>query len=483
MLSKIKELVSSPADLIAVYLFTVYHYVRFNVGWPARKFYLTVVFLIAMVWELILLIRKCRSICFRTDAVSLISVALGVSIVLTAVFSKYGYRAYDPNNSEEGAVIWCVYLAVFLLFRREYVPKKSHLTLFLISGYVECLLIIINACVHNLFGRNASLYGNLNIVGQAMSVFYTVNLMMLADEDDRSMCLIHYILAFFFTLGLILSRSDNTLLCMATLLGVLPFLRTVTVDLLKKLIKLAALLLFSFAVMHFAVRLPVFQSNSSLSCVLLDLSKNLSPVLTVSSGCALFALQAFIGGEGSLFRLTKALRAAIILIIIMVTVCFLLSNFAGVSLGRADHIFRIDDSWGTKRGFLWRFSLLTFREYATPLQKLFGAGMNSSPYFVWDFHPEIIGPMFFTPHNFILQWLLEGGLIGLCLFCLFCFFSMKDALKRGGCRALALCGVAVILSGWLVTVPSPDITPFFIVFLAVCSAPSQKTEEPEALSR
>lgn len=479
MLSKARHIISSPADLIAVYLFTVYHYVRLNSGWPARKFYLTVIFLLAAVWEVIRLIRSHQLPHLRLDAMSCITLLLGVSIVLPAVFSKYGYLAYDPKHLEEGAVIWCVYLAIFLLFRKEYVPKKAHLLMLLISGYIECLLVIIHSCVYNIYGANASCYGNPNLLGLGMSIVYALNLLMLADEQDRTMCLIHYILAFFFSIGMILSRSDNTLLCIAALLGILPFLRRITADLLKKLLRLVSVLLLSMAVVHLLVLLPSFQGNKT-GCVLLALSWRFSPLLTTAAGLLIFVFQMLISEGNHLLRLTQILRVCVIVLMILVMICLLLANFAGVSFGVADKIFRINDAWGTGRGRIWRVCLFAFREFATPLQKLFGTGINSTPYFTYDFIPKIVNTMkayYCTPHNFLLQWLMEGGVIGLVLFCGFCFMALRNGLKRNECCQMLAAGVVtVILAGWLVTVHSPDITPYFIVFLAICAAPEKSGE-------
>lgn len=475
MLSRIKKIISCPADLIAVYLFTVYPYVRFNTGWPARKFYLTVVFLIAMLWELIRLIRRRDLACLRADGVSVLSLALGASLCLTAVFSKYGYLACDPKHSEEGAVIWCVYIAIFLLFRRQYAPKRSHLLLFLLSGYVQCLLVIINLCVYNLFGPNCSLYGNYNILGSAMSLFYALNLFMLTDEDDKTVRFIHYVLAFFFSVGLILCRSDNTLLCVAAMLGVLPFLKKITAAVLKKLLKLAGLVFLAMAAVHLLAFLPAYE-RGGLASTLLSLALGLSPVLTGALGILLFALQALLPKDAPLPRLTKSLRIAVIGILLLVTVCLILVNCFGISFGPADSILLLDDSWGTRRGQIWRFCLRTYREFSTPLQKVFGAGINSTPYLTWDFMPELANG-YCTAHNIFIQWLLEGGIIGLLLFCLFLFFSLKGCLKSGNkYKALALGMVTVILASSAVTAASPDITPFLFVFLSLCAAKEKSAE-------
>ena len=142
-----------------------------------------------------------------------------------------------------------------------------------------------------------------------------------------------------------------------------------------------------------------------------------------------------------------------------------------------DYLLRIafDDYWGSERGQIWRICLLAFLKFATPLQKLFGTGINSTPFFTWDYDPKNVSTMlanYCTPHNFLLQWLIEGGIFGLGLFCLFCFLALKVAFKcKSIYHLLSSVMVIVILAGWLVTVHSPDITPYFIVFLAICAAP------------
>ena len=486
MLSKIRNLISSPADLIALYLFTIYHYVRCNIGWPARKFYLTAICIIAFGWELIRLvrsrrlIRERRPIRSRPDRITLITLLLGASIILTAVFSPYGKWAYDPDNVEEGALIWTVYLFIFLLMREEYHPKKAHLILYLISGYIECFLVIINNCIINIFGNNIAIYGNPNLLGLGMALLYSLNLFMLINESDPSTCLIHYILAFFFSIGLILCRSDNTLLCIMTLLALLPFLLQITADRLKKLLILSALLLLGMAAVHLLSKLP-YKSQYSVTCLLMDLSLKISPVLTAASGIVFLVIQALIPQKCSFPRLTKNLRISVIVILSVLVVGIVLANVAGVSFGAANRILRIDDSWGTSRGYVWRCCLHAFGNFATPLQKIFGTGINSTPYFTWDHIREMVATLpqnFCTPHNFLIQSLLEGGILGLILICLFIYLPLQNGIKHKNCsKTLSAAMAAVILAGLLVTVPSPDITPYLIVFLAVCAAKPEKDQQ------
>lgn len=483
MFSRVRCIVSSPSDLIAAYLFTVYHYVRYSAGWQARKFYLTVVFLIALIWEAIRLIRNHRFPRISLDTISIITLLLGISIVLTTAFSDYAYMNDDRYYPEEGTVIWCVYLAMFLLFRREYVPKKIHFLLFLVSGWIECILVIINTCFYDLFGLNSSVYGNYNLLGMGMSLMYALNLLLIVEEKNVKICIFHYILAFFYSIGLIFSRSENALLCLAALVGILPFVKIITSDLLKKMLRLAALILFAMAAVNLLSRFPTYRQEIRNSCVLLRLSLRLYPALTFAFGLVFFGLQMLIPENSPFPDLTKFFRGCVIVFLLVIVISFLIVNLFGISFGVLDEMLRIDDSWGSLRGLVWRVCILTFRNYTTPLQKLFGIGINSTPYFTWDYYPDLIGIMnqrYCTPHNFIIQWLMEGGFFGLTLFVLFCILPLKECFTRSGSFIrLSLVMVTVILAGSLVTVPSPDITPYFIVFLAICASSVKAENEAE----
>lgn len=479
MRQKLKSFISSPADLLVLYIFSLFQFLDFGYSWSRRKLCLILVFCFVLLWQLIIfLVRRrehplCRPGWFGSTELAVL--ILLADIIIAPSLSWYGDHALDYQYPEEGVIIWAAYLFIFLLLKKTYRPKKSHLLVFLLCGYVECLLVLINTCAYSLFGyhSHASNFANYNMLAMAVTMYYAVNTALLLDEKDSSQRMLHWFFAFFFSIGLIFSRSDSVLLSMAVFIFSLPFLRRITAGTFRRLLRLLSLLLFAMCAVHLLSFLPTYRTDIKASGLLLVWSLRL-PVWVPAAGGCLFLLLSFLPSDEEK-DLTKPVRrcagilpSAAVLFVVFVSV-------SGAVLGeKAANVFSLSGSWGTGRGKIWEACLGVYSGYYTFLEKLIGTGLNtvrpnitySSPKYV-----NIINEGYLYAHNFLLQWLLEGGIVGLLCFLYICYFSLRSAVRKGSRLSLvAVFTVITYLAGMLVTINTPDITPFFIVFLGICAA-------------
>lgn len=142
----------------------------------------------------------------------------------------------------------------------------------------------------------------------------------------------------------------------------------------------------------------------------------------------------------------------ILLVMLLCTAAAVLLVNSGVIAGQENGIvqmLRLDDSWGSGRGYVWIRSVRIFRDFPL-VQKLFGCGINCFSYVMRDVYLEEmrqqLSVVFIDAHNEYLQMLLSTGLVGFVGY----FGMIGFLLKRSIClvkkQESALLGIAGIMA-------------------------------------
>ena len=136
-------------------------------------------------------------------------------------------------------------------------------------------------------------------------------------------------------------------------------------------------------------------------------------------------------------------------------------------------IFPLEDSFGTNRGYIWKRTLLNFKEL--PLwQKLFGYGPNCfyqslQQRFGAEMH-ELFDSPFLDAHNEALQILAITGILGLASYLGMQLSLLASCLRKCRLDGIFLAGsvgiTAYLLQG-LVNNPSIFTLPPFFLFLGI----------------
>lgn len=146
-----------------------------------------------------------------------------------------------------------------------------------------------------------------------------------------------------------------------------------------------------------------------------------------------------------------------------------------VPLDGALAYLRMDDYWGTFRGFIWKKTVSLYAGLPL-LQKLFGIGPDClKALLVKNCYNEMVrltGILFDNAHNEYLQYLITTGALGLCGYLLMLGGALRSLWQRVqtdpmllGC-ALALCAHCVQA---FFNIAQPETTPAVFLLLALCS--------------
>lgn len=140
-----------------------------------------------------------------------------------------------------------------------------------------------------------------------------------------------------------------------------------------------------------------------------------------------------------------------------------------VEVGTLASFLRLNDSWGTYRGFAWSRSLQAYGELPI-IQKIVGVGPDTMRRVLTPFRDAQIEAaahgQFENCHNEYLQYLLTTGIMGLIGFITFIAGSIMDAYKHradtGAFTFLISLGVYAVLCAVNVNQPVTVVQLFFI---------------------
>ncbi len=161
----------------------------------------------------------------------------------------------------------------------------------------------------------------------------------------------------------------------------------------------------------------------------------------------------------------------------------LLAVAATGALMAAISIVPLEDSFGSNRGYIWKRTILNFRE-SHLLQKLFGCGPNCFLPFMEEKYGAEMRRLFVSPfadaHNEFLQFLTVAGIFGAASYMGIQISVFVSCLKRRRQEAISIlgcAGVAAYMLQALVNNPSVIITPLYFIFLGIIRSKIGKKSE------
>lgn len=146
-------------------------------------------------------------------------------------------------------------------------------------------------------------------------------------------------------------------------------------------------------------------------------------------------------------------------------------------------LLRIDDRWGTNRGFMWRRSADIFAQ-ASLLEKLFGTGPDTFYYAFRPYFGELskLGDgSTNAAHNEYINYLITVGVLGLVCYLVAVIGAVvkgfkgakEDPVRTAACAAVISCAAQA-----LVNIAQPITMPLFILFLALCAGNRKPVTAP-----
>ena len=152
---------------------------------------------------------------------------------------------------------------------------------------------------------------------------------------------------------------------------------------------------------------------------------------------------------------------------------------------KAGHVFKIDDSWGNYRGYVWKRLAESYRDFPL-INKIFGYGNESVKTIMIDgYYDEMmntVGVVYDNAHNEYLQYLVTTGIVGAVAYIgliASAFVSMIRCAFGGDDRDLCECtAIALGIAGYatqaLFNLNQSLTTPYIFLLAAMAAGICRK---------
>lgn len=446
-------------------------------------------------------LKKMRTALSFADWSLLLFLAVGI---VSTMQSDYVFEAFWGNEGRyTGLFLHLIYGIGFFLVSRLYRAKDQHMYMFLLVAMAAMLFGITDFFQMDLlrFKENISLYdrytfmstfGNINTYVTYVGIVFGCLSVLFAREKKSWKAAVYYVGYLVSALAMIMTNSDNVILAMGVVFGLLPlavFWKRRGIE--RYFWELAGFCVCAWTVGQISTAMegqviPIYGFFGVLTHM-----KALLPAaavcLAIGVGIHLRGKKDALHPDGELGK-RYVLAWGIFLILCTAAGLFVLydANQGGnaARYGALSSYLHFSDGWGTYRGLIWRITLEAYEKQ--PIRhKLWGYGLDTFGLLVYPYRGEtreITGQVFDSAHNEYLQYLVTIGPIGLLAYVSFFTSALKKLLKsafeQDWCLAIVF-GVGCYLAQAILTINLPLVTPIMWMLLAVGMARArQDTKDP-----
>lgn len=436
-------------------------------------------------------LRRKKKIVFAPDWAMVVFVSISV---ISTFQSEYFYESFWGNEGRYcGLFLTLLYGVSYFLVTRTLQFKHWHLDAFLASGFISCMIGILQYFRFNPFGLKtglslrdyrmfASTFGNINSYTSYLALTVGVGAVLFCVEERIWKKQFYLLSVAISLLALITGISDNAYLTLIALMGLLP--------------------LYLFTNLRGVKQYALICSVLSTELVAIDWVNNAFPshvigiegLFEVISGFAglsyltavfwmltvvLYALDMKNKNSLAVSKATYQGRwiwLGILVAVIMVMCGILVDvNFLGngARYGSLEKYLLITDDWGTHRWYIWRLAMNSFREF--PLHhKIFGYGPDTFGIInVYNYLSETVSryyEKYDSAHNEYIQYLVTIGFAGLIAYVMLLGTSLIKMISAA-VKSPAIMGIVFAVGCYsvqaFVNISVPIVAPIMMTLLMV----------------
>lgn len=432
---------------------------------------------------------------------------LGFLVVcgISTLLSEYGMEAVTGSEGRDcGLILMSVYVLCYFLFSRYTKYKELPFHLFIIAACVICIIAILHEFYIDPFkilvrikaeqqDTFITTIGNKNLFSCFVCVALPVTAAMLTMAKSKASTVFYCVTSGICFMGLLVSDSDSGYFGFAALMAVLFVYACGNADRMFKYF----LGIFSMLLSCKALRL--------VSYIFKDKMKPLDkiPMFFIFNNKLYILIALAAVGAAAFYMLRRKyedkhtpkwvqLAAGIFVGLCAAAVLFVFIYFSFIDkttdLGSLTKYLRLDDKWGTHRGYAWIRSIILFKDGGLK-NILVGTGPDTFGQVIKAVYRDDMikrhGKVFDTAHNEYLQYLLTIGILGLLSYMLALVSLIVRCIKRCRNNTALIMVVAVIVSYCaqaLFNLATPIVTPYIFIFFGIGEAYVRRIELIEKAS-
>lgn len=466
----------------------------FNIRHDRYYFFLVVSAALLLFWGITILGGD------RENSIGKLSVADWAMLSFLAVCTLSTVFSVNPEKAllgtagrNNGLLLMAIYVGIYFVVSRNGRPGPvAFAALGVVSAFVSLVAILnffsldplkmvkaLNAADQKVF---FSTIGNKNLLSGYLCITLPVLAVLFVEDDRKWLRKLAFICLVPGFAALLAADSDSGLLGLG-IFAVLYLVRYIRQPgRLKRFLLVLTVMLLSARILLLPLAvIPQLQTKSISQLQLFFVRGNASLGLLLLMAVST-ALMYFLDYKKPDLELPKAVHITLASLVVvgLLTVIgamvYLTAN-SDVPLTGFGTYLRLNDTWGTNRGFMWRRTLDIFGDFNL-WRKLFGSGPDTFYYMFQPYFPEL--NKYWTSstnaaHNEYLNYMITVGVLGAAAY--------TTALISGAVRGIrernqnpmgAVYCAAVICYGAqaLVSIAQPITTPLLIIFLALSTGAS-----------
>ncbi len=439
------------------------------------------------------------------------AVILAAGILIATVFSANPQESWQGLEGRKlGAIVWLLCIAMYLILGRYLKLGKWTAWVFLAANIVVCLLASLNfwgidplKMYENLaaeqYGSFISTIGNVNACSSYLCMTIPAGIALYAVAKDkylRAASGVFLILAFY---AGYCAHSESFLLGCGVSFLVLLWFSLRNHERMLRLLEICGFLWIASVVMKVMILIAGTTEFFSYMYVLLRKDKLqygllLNGYLLAAEGILLAGALFFVwnrkkSGKELPYDLIKKIVfiivAVVAAIVIVAVIAANLKQSAWEGALSALERLRLQDSWGSSRGYIWRMTVAAWLDL--PLwDKITGYGLNYYHMFIQQYGGTAVseyfeGALLVDAHNELLQILTTMGVVGTIGYFGLLISTIVKSAKKIALRPSLLLGIIVVCSYMaqgLVNNPTVFLTPYLFLMLGMIKS-MEKTENVE----
>ena len=413
-----------------------------------------------------------------------------VSVVST-VLSEYGMEAVTGSEGRDsGLIIMLGYVLCYFVVSRYYKYHKIPYDIFVISSAIIVIIAILHEFYidpFNLLTEIAenqqnifiSTFGNINIFSCFICVSMPVIAALLVTSKDIPSTVFYGIGISISFMGLLVANSDSGYFGLAAFMSILFVYSCKNAQRLFNYFLCVFLMLLSCKI--FKLLTLVFRENyKPLEPIPSFLIFNNKTFILIAVFACLSILFYFVKKKNNEKDFPKAVQitAASLVALSAVSLVSVFVYFSAfdktTDLGSLAKYLRLNDKWGTHRGYAWIRSIILFKTNGIK-NMLVGSGPDTFGQIMKKYYREDMinrhGSVFDSAHNEFLTYLVTIGALGLISYITVLVSTIIKGIRRFEYSVGALIATLVIISYCAQSIFSlftPIVTPFLFLFISLC---------------
>lgn len=424
---------------------------------------------------------------------------------LSSLFSKYGIESVTGEGGRDsGLLLMAMYVLCYFLITRYYKCKDFVFPIFTVTACVVCVIAILHEFYVDPFQILTDIkeeqqdtfittIGNKNLFSSFICVAMPVMAVYLVRAKDYAVAAFYSIAIGISFMGLLVADSDSGYFGLAAFMLILFIYACGNFDRLFKY----SLAVFSILLSSKVLRLISFifdDKMKTLDTIPNTLIFDNRLYILIAAFAVITVILFFLSKKYGDTHLPKAVQGVatgfVILCALAVLVPFIYFSFIDTTtdLGSLSKYLRLNDKWGTHRGYAWIRSIILFKSNGIK-NILIGSGPDTFGQMMKAVYREDMlkrhGSVFDSAHNEYLNYLVTVGIFGLAAY----VTAIASVIVRGAKRcknSVPMIAILLVIVSYcsqaMFNLAQPITTPYIFLFIAMGESMIRRSysDEPTA---